>query len=238
MSSAISGLTGLFTSALVLQTVSIPLWAISLFQVVFYFKGAVHDSRFLKAFVLFTFLLGTAQFISAFVQTYFQLITCRFGPNFAGLFSISRVAFIITFLTQVFYILRVWFGNRVMTTSQFCYLFRSLLWALCDICCYEKHSTGDFRKLYYWRSPPITREFSPYRIYALRFDYVSIKDTRRHRAAGTLCDQRGRCHSRSWYSLSHNVDGGTSSGLCLAGTLLWNWASIYQFSTSVLLSLV
>ncbi|KIJ39200.1 hypothetical protein M422DRAFT_258090 [Sphaerobolus stellatus SS14] len=101
--------------------------AVTIAQGTSYYRNYDGDSKIIKYFVLSIVILSIVQVGDLFYNTYFELITCRLPHNYkksnAGILiriiPPSIIHYGLTFLTQCFYTLRVWFvsGHKTWLTG-------------------------------------------------------------------------------------------------------------------------
>lgn len=106
------------TAYLISFTASAPLWSVSIGQAVQYYRSGFDDPRGLKIFLFMCLLLNTLQIVSLAYNLYFHLITSRLPINYPLLPTAIRgipsiiLHYILAFMAQSFYALRVWFVSR------------------------------------------------------------------------------------------------------------------------------
>ncbi|KIJ23118.1 hypothetical protein M422DRAFT_39789 [Sphaerobolus stellatus SS14] len=101
--------------------------AVTIAQGTFYYRNYDGDSKFIKYFVLSIVTLSIVQAGGMFYNIYFQLITCRLPHDYKKcnaeisirIQPLSIIHYGLTFLTQCFYALRVWFvsGHKTWLTG-------------------------------------------------------------------------------------------------------------------------
>ncbi|KIJ39194.1 hypothetical protein M422DRAFT_32836, partial [Sphaerobolus stellatus SS14] len=110
-----------FTALFLAGSLSAILVAMTIAQGTFYYRNYGGDSKLMKYFILSIVTFSSLQTGGLFYDIYFQFITCRLPENFRKLSGILvsvpfylYLKYGLTFLTQCFYILRVWFvsGRR------------------------------------------------------------------------------------------------------------------------------